>query len=47
MTVETVSRQISRLKADGIIKLIDVHHYTVPNLDRLAGLAGQEPPVWA
>jgi CRP/FNR family transcriptional regulator len=47
MTVETVSRQISRLKADGIIKLIDIHHYTVPNLNRLAGLAGQEPPVWA
>lgn len=46
-TVETVSRQISRLKADGIIKLIDVHHYTVPDLNRLASLAGQEPPVWA
>jgi CRP/FNR family transcriptional regulator len=47
MTVETVSRQISRLKADGIIKLIDIRHYTVPNLNRLANLAGQEPPVWA
>jgi CRP/FNR family transcriptional regulator len=47
MTVETVSRQISRMKADGIIKLIGIHHYTVPNLNRLAGLAGQEPPVWA
>jgi CRP/FNR family transcriptional regulator len=47
MTVETVSRQISRMKADGIIKLIDIQHYTVPNLNRLADLAGQEPPVWA
>ncbi len=47
MTVETVSRQISRMKADGIIKLIDIHHYTVPDLNRLATLAGQEPPVWA
>jgi CRP/FNR family transcriptional regulator len=47
MTVETVSRQISRMKADGIIKLIGIHHYTVPNLNRLADLAGQEPPVWA
>jgi CRP/FNR family transcriptional regulator len=46
MTVETVSRQISRLKANGTIKLIDIRHYTVPDLDRLAGLAGQEPPVW-
>jgi diketogulonate reductase-like aldo/keto reductase len=44
--VETVSRQISRMKADGIIKLIGIHHYTVPNLNRLAALAGQEPPVW-
>ena len=47
MTVETVSRQISRLKAEGIIELIDLHHYTVPNLNRLADIAGQEPPVWA
>jgi CRP/FNR family transcriptional regulator len=47
MTVETVSRQISRLKAEHIIKLIDIRHYTVPDLNRLAGLAGQEPPVWA
>ena len=46
MTVETVSRQISRLKADDIIELIDIRHYTVPNLIRLADLAGQEPPVW-
>ena len=47
MTVETVSRQISRMKAERIIELIDIRHYTVPNLDRLADLAGQEPPVWA
>jgi CRP/FNR family transcriptional regulator len=47
MAVETVSRQINRMKADGIIKLIGIHHYTVPNLNRLADLAGQEPPVWA
>lgn len=47
MTVETVSRQISRMKAVGIIKLIDIRHYTVPDLARLAVMAGQEPPVWA
>jgi len=47
MTVETVSRRISRLTANGIIKLADLHHYTVPDLNRLADLAGQEPPVWA
>ena len=47
MTVETVSRQISRLKAEGIIELIDLHHYTMPCFNRLADLAGQEPPVWA
>jgi len=47
MTVETVSRQISRLKAERIIKLTDIRHYTVPDLNRLADLAGQEPPVWA
>jgi len=46
MTVETVSRQISRLNADGIIKLVDIHHYTVLDLNRLADLAGQEPAVW-
>jgi len=46
MTVETVSRQISRLKAEHIIKLVDIRHYTVPDLNRLAGLAGQEPPIW-
>ncbi len=47
VSAETVSRQISHLKADGIIKLIDIRHYTVPDLNRLAGLAGQEPPIWA
>ena len=46
-SAETVSRQISRMKADGIIKLIDIRHYTVPDINRLAALAGQEPPVWA
>jgi CRP/FNR family transcriptional regulator len=47
ISAETVSRQISRLKAERMIKLIDIHHYTIPDLNRLAGLAGQEPPVWA
>jgi CRP/FNR family transcriptional regulator len=47
MTVETVSRQISQMKADGILKLVDIHHFTVPNLNRLSDLASQEPPVWA
>jgi CRP/FNR family transcriptional regulator len=39
-TVETVSRQITRLKTANIIRLTDMHHFVVPDLDRLAAVAG-------
>lgn len=35
LTVETVSRQISRLKADGVIEIVNYRHVTVPDLTRL------------
>ena len=40
LTVETVSRQITRLKSAGVIELVDNRHFTVPDLDRLRGLSG-------
>ncbi|MEO1223950.1 MAG: Crp/Fnr family transcriptional regulator [Pseudomonadota bacterium] len=46
MAVETVSRQLSQLKADGVIRLVDVQHFLVKDLGRLAEIAGQEPPVY-
>ena len=39
-TVETVSRQITRLKTANIIRLTDTHHFIVPDMDRLAAVAG-------
>lgn len=44
MAVETVSRQLSLLKADGIIRLVDIQHFVVNDVERLAEIAGQEPP---
>lgn len=35
LTVETVSRQISRLKADGVIEIVNYRHVSVPDLARL------------
>lgn len=35
LTVETVSRQISKLKAEGIIEIVNYRHVTVPDLARL------------
>ena len=35
LTIETVSRQISRLKADGVIEIEAYRHVTVPDLARL------------
>ena len=35
LTIETVSRQISRLKADGVIEILGNRHVTVPDLARL------------
>jgi len=42
LTLETVSRQISALKADGVIQLDGLRHVTVPDLDRLAEEAGDD-----
>lgn len=39
-TVETISRQITRLKTRNIIRLTDAHHFVVPDIDRLAAAAG-------
>lgn len=35
LTIETVSRQISKLKADGVIEIVNYRHVTVPDLARL------------
>ncbi|WIY53610.1 Crp/Fnr family transcriptional regulator [Devosia sp. YIM 151766] len=40
LTIETVSRQISRLKADGVIEIANYRHVTVPDLTRLRLLCG-------
>jgi CRP/FNR family transcriptional regulator len=35
LTIETVSRQMSRLKADGIIEISQYRHVSVPDMARL------------
>jgi len=40
LTIETVSRQISKLKADGVIEILNYRHVTVPDLARLRVLCG-------
>jgi CRP/FNR family transcriptional regulator len=42
LTIETVSRQLTRLKAAGIVKMIDTRILEVPDIIRLADVAGQE-----
>lgn len=42
LTIETVSRQITRLKAADVIKPLDSRTFLVPGLAALAGRAGQE-----
>ncbi|MDD8022715.1 MAG: Crp/Fnr family transcriptional regulator [Paracoccaceae bacterium] len=42
LTLETVSRQISALKRDGVIELEGKRHVTVPNMDRLMEEAGDD-----
>jgi CRP/FNR family transcriptional regulator len=42
LTLETVSRQMSALKRDGIIELDGKRQITVPNLDRLGEEAGDD-----
>lgn len=40
LTLETVSRQLTKLKTTGIIELIDSREITVPNLKELESIAG-------
>jgi len=42
LTLETVSRQISALKKDGIIKLQGKRHIVVPDMERLIAEAGDD-----
>jgi CRP/FNR family transcriptional regulator len=35
LTIETVSRQVSKLKADGVIEVVNYRHVCVPDLARL------------
>lgn len=43
LTLETVSRQMSALKAEGIIELASARRVKVPHLGRLSLAAGDEP----
>jgi CRP/FNR family transcriptional regulator, anaerobic regulatory protein len=42
LTLETVSRQISALKKDGIIDLVGKRHIVIPDFDRLVEEAGDD-----
>jgi len=42
LTLETVSRQMSALKRDGVIRLYGTRHVTVPDLGRLLEAAGDD-----
>ena len=42
LTIETVSRQMTRLKADGVVEIANYRHVTVPDLERLAAAAGND-----
>lgn len=42
LTLETVSRQISSLKRDGVIELSGKRHVTIPDFDRLLEEAGDD-----
>jgi CRP/FNR family transcriptional regulator len=42
LTLETVSRQMSALRKDGVINLLGNRHVTVPDLDRLLEEAGDD-----
>lgn len=44
LTIETVSRQITRLKSRGIISVTGNREFLVPDLDKLAEVAGQDEP---
>ena len=42
LTIETVSRQFTRLKTMNLIDVVDKRHIDIPDLDALAQLAGHE-----
>lgn len=42
LTIETVSRQLTKLRKDGVIEFVDRRTILVTSLDRLSGLADQE-----
>jgi CRP/FNR family transcriptional regulator len=42
LTIETVSRQLTRLKTSNVVRLNTNRLITVPNLQRLAQSAGQD-----
>jgi CRP/FNR family transcriptional regulator, anaerobic regulatory protein len=42
LTIETVSRQMTKLRKDGVIVIENNRHVTVPHLDRLAWAAGND-----
>lgn len=44
LTIETVSRQITKLKTRKLIKLVDNHSIMVPDLEALGDVAGEELP---
>ncbi len=47
LTLETVSRQMSGLKRDGVIQLTERRGITVPSVDRLSREAGDDLPARA
>ena len=40
LTIETVSRQLTKLRADGVIRIENNRHVAVDNLDRLEARTG-------
>ena len=42
LTLETVSRQVSALKRDGVIVLEGKRHVTIPDMERLLEEAGDD-----
>jgi CRP/FNR family transcriptional regulator len=42
LTIETVSRQISALKKEGLIQMSDARHLTIPDYNALLEAAGDD-----
>jgi CRP/FNR family transcriptional regulator, anaerobic regulatory protein len=40
LTMETVSRQLTKLRKDDVIRIVNNRHVTVPDLNRLSERAG-------